>query len=75
MKFQIKLKSVEDAVCLVHKLEKYDWDADALVGKSMVDAKSFLGLIGLGIGKRIDLMVYVDMDNKLENDIHEFLVA
>lgn len=71
---KIRLNAVEDATELVNAAEKCDFDIDVVNGRAIVDAKSLLGVIGLGTGKV--LMVQCHGENPdFNRTIRKFAVA
>ena len=58
MEYKIWLNSIDEVVRLVEKLEKFDCEAYARMDDAVINARSMMGLIGLGIGKRIHLQIY-----------------
>ncbi len=75
MEFQIKLNSMEDAAKLVNRLDRYDCQADAWMGSIVIDARSIMGLLGLGIGRVIRLVIYSEPNEKLSAELGEFVLA
>lgn len=75
MKFEVLLNSMEDAAKLVSRLEYYDYQADAKIGSHTVDARSLMALISFAMGKVIQIFVYADADERLQDEIRELLVA
>lgn len=75
MEFLIRLNTMEDAVKLVNRLEKYDCRADAHIDRLVIDARSLMAWIGFGIGKEILIIVHSDLDERLSSELDEFLVA
>lgn len=59
MKFNIILNSVEEAASLVKQAEKHDCDIELASGRFYVDAKSILGVVGMGV-KRVMTMIIHD---------------
>lgn len=72
MKLYIKLNSVEDAIHLVNKVSKYDCEADIKSGKYYIDAKSILGVIGVGTNRKILLEIQSEEKEILE-ELKEFV--
>lgn len=68
----IRLDSVEDAINLVQKVSKYDCEADIRSGNYYIDAKSVLGVIGIGTQKKVQLDIYSEEEAILE-DFKEFV--
>ena len=59
---QIKLKDKDEAERLVAELEKIDGDANLAYGSYVVDAKSILGIMSVGIGRECTLTVPEDAE-------------
>lgn len=72
MKFQIQLNSIEDVIRMVNHLEQYEQPVDAKIGSYMVDATSLMGLISMGLGKKVELLVHGDVTENFHQMIHEF---
>lgn len=51
----IFLKTEQDAVRLNGIVTKYPYDIDMVHGKYVVDAKSILGVLGVGVGNKTKL--------------------
>ena len=51
----IIFSSPEDVLNFVRTVEKYPYDMDLESGRAVVDAKSLLGLMNLGLNKEIEL--------------------
>ncbi len=75
MKYKIRLNSVDDAVCMVNELERWGQPVDAMVGSTVVDATSVMGLIYLGVGKTIELMVQGKLTKEVLGTIEKYQVA
>lgn len=75
MEFQTKLDSIEEVVTLVNKLERYNCSAEAWVGSKVVDARSFLGILGFGIGREIRIVIHSEMDESLKSKFEDFMIA
>lgn len=69
---RVKLNTLNDANSFVKAIDKYDYDVDAVCGRYVIDAKSIMGLLSLGIPKSIDVIIYTNNKNVIndfENDI------
>ncbi len=71
----IVFKSMDDVVNFVKKVENYPYDMDMKRGKYIVDAKSLLGLLNLGLQRKIELKVYADNCEDLWTDIEQYVAA
>lgn len=71
-RMRIKLNTLNDANGFVKAIDKYDYDVDAVCGRYVIDAKSIMGLLSLGIPKEIDVVLHTnnrDVISKFEDDI------
>lgn len=57
MNYTIKLKNKEEAERLVAALEGVDGDVNLAYGSYVVDAKSLLGVLSVGLGRECTLSV------------------
>lgn len=69
----VKLKNMNDAIKFVNEVNKYPYDADLERGSFMIDAKSLLGVIGMGIGQDMNLKIYADKADEMLNGISGFI--
>lgn len=60
MECLVRLNSIEDALHLVRKLEQQDCRADVEMDGTVIDAKSFMGLVALGLGRQLKLNIHGD---------------
>lgn len=58
MKLYIEIKNVNDAVEFVNTISEYECDMDLISGCNYIDAKSLLGVIGVGTGKKVRLDIH-----------------
>ena len=68
----IIFSSPEDVLNFVRTVEKYPYDMDLESGRAVVDAKSLLGLMNLGLNKEIELKVYDENCQDLFDEISEY---
>ena len=71
----IIFSSPEDVLNFVRTVEKYPYDMDLESGRAVVDAKSLLGLMNLGLNKEIELKVYDENCHDLFDEISEYFAA
>ena len=71
----VKFKNPDDIRNFVKTVEKYPFNMDMKSGKYIVDAKSILGLMTLGLNKKIELKVYEDNCGDLLRDIQPYVAA
>lgn len=70
----IRLTDLKDIQDFVQAAENCDFDIDVRYNRTLIDAKSLLGMIGLGIHK--DLTVcYGGKNEDFENMIDKFAIA
>lgn len=74
-KKNVVFRKPEDVLAFVKKVEKYPYNMDMKRGKCIVDAKSLLGLMNLGLHREIELKVYEDECEDLWKEIEEYLAA
>ncbi|BDF03336.1 HPr family phosphocarrier protein [[Clostridium] hylemonae] len=65
----------DDVLDFVNKVGKYPFDMDMKRGRFIVDAKSILGLMNLGLKNKIELQVYHDSCDELWQDIEKYIAA
>ena len=74
MKTQIRLKDVNGAKEFVRAAGKCDFDIDVCYNRAVIDAKSLLGMLYLGICK--DLVVkYGEQDESFEHVMNKYAIA
>lgn len=71
----ISFRNPDEIVKFVNTVSKYDYDMDMKRGRIVVDAKSLLGLLNLGLNKIIKLQVYSEDCEALQRDLVPFLAA
>ena len=69
----IFLKTEQDAVRLNGIVTKYPYDIDMVHGKYVVDAKSILGVLGVGVGNKTKLSINTDEAEQLLEEITPYL--
>ncbi len=65
----IMFRDVDDAKKFVSCAERYPDPVDVQCGNRMVDAKSLLGVIALGLEKKLNLKIYGDNSAELLNRV------
>lgn len=69
----IFLKTEQDAVRLNGIVTKYPYDIDMVHGKYVVDAKSILGVLGVGVGNKTKLCINTEEAEQLLEEITPYL--
>jgi len=72
---EIKLtfKNVNDIVDFVNRVEKFPYNMDMQQGQLVVDAKSLLGIMNLGLNQAVNLTVYSEECKDLEREIKNYI--
>ena len=63
----IKINTLEDADKIAKICEKYDEDIDFIVGRYIIDGKSYLGILSIGFDKNIKVIMHSNNYNKINN--------
>ena len=69
---KITFKNPEEILDFVNTVSKYDFDMDLKKGRIVVDAKTLLGIMHLGINNIIELQVYGDDCEELKQEISKY---
>lgn len=72
-KIKVKIPTVNDAVLFVAKCNEYKkYDCDYVCGRYIIDSKSLMGVLSVGLDRECEVIFHCD-DNglceKFENDI------
>ena len=71
---KIKLADREDVSVFVKVADKCDFDIDISYGRILIDAKSFLGVLGLGFSRELTVTCG-GRDENFENVLRKYAVA
>ncbi|MCI8326550.1 MAG: HPr family phosphocarrier protein [Lachnospiraceae bacterium] len=71
---QIKLQSRQEVQDFVQAAGKCNFDIDISYDRIVIDAKSFLGVLGLGVS-RVLKVTYCGMNNEFEDTVQKYQVA
>lgn len=71
---QIRLQSRQEVQDFVQAAVKCNFDIDISYDRVVIDAKSFLGVLGLGVS-RVLTVTYSGMNNEFENTVQKYVVA
>lgn len=74
-KMIIKFDTPEDIQQFVNIVENYPYEMDLVRGKFIVDAKSLLGIMNLGVNNKITLNVYSEICDELKTEISQYIAA
>ncbi len=70
--FHVKMDTEDKVIELVKQLNLLSFDVDALVGHVEIDAKSILGMLGIGTGAEVLLRAHVNDDSFINTHLSEF---
>lgn len=68
--FQIKLENANNIALFTQKCSEYKCDIDYQVGRYIIDAKSIMGVLSIGIGKVVTVKINTN-DKKVVKDFYE----
>lgn len=63
----IKINTLEDANELARLCEKYEEDIDLVVGRYIIDGKSYLGILSIGFDKNIKVIMHTNNYKRIDN--------
>ena len=65
---QISLNSIDKVKSFVNAITQFEVDFDLISGRSVIDAKSIMGIFSLDLSKPIDLAIHAEsnMDEIME---------
>ncbi|MGN0415764.1 MAG: HPr family phosphocarrier protein [Agathobacter sp.] len=70
----IRLSDMNEVRDFVQAAGECDFDIDVKYNQTIIDAKSLIGMIGLGIQKNLEVC-YGGLNEKFENIVNKFAVA
>lgn len=71
---KIKLSDTEEVKDFVRTAGKCDFDIDVFYNRAVIDAKSLLGMLYLGIGNVLTIK-YSENDDNFEKNIQKYAVC
>lgn len=71
----ITFKTLNDVADFVTKVEKYPFSMDLSLGSVVIDAKSLMGIMNLGLNQVISLKVYAEEWPELHQEIEKYIAA
>lgn len=74
-KIMIVFQNPDDILSFVQRVDKYPYNMNIRYGKYVVNAKSLLGLMNVGLHRVMELNVYEEKCEELQKDIEEFIAA
>lgn len=76
-RFIVNIPSIEEASVFSTKIQKMPFDVDLRSGRTVIDAKSILGVIYFGVGRNAFLEAHTDRREDremLEKAVRDYLV-
>lgn len=70
---KIQFKDAKDVSRFVNEVSKLECDVDLSSGRYLIDAKSLVGILALGIDKTLDLIIHSN-DEELKYRFNEWKV-
>lgn len=71
----IVFKNLNEVSDFVNAVGKYPYEMDMMRGRYVIDAKSILGVMNMGLEQKIQLKVYDDNCEDLKREISRFVAA
>lgn len=68
----ITFKSPDEILEFVNTVSKYEFDMDMKKGRFVVDAKSIIGIMNMGLNSGIRLQMYSDNCDELKKKLLKF---
>ncbi len=71
-KMKLMFKTPNEIVEFVNTVSKYEFDVDVRRGRVVVDAKSLLGIMHLGLNSTLELKVHSDHCMELQSELAKY---
>ena len=71
-KMKLMFKTPNEIVEFVNTVSKYEFDVDVRRGRVVVDAKSLLGIMHLGLNSTLELQVHSDNCEDLQTELAKY---
>ena len=69
---KLTFKTPEEIYEFVNTVSKYEFDVDVRRGRVVVDAKSLLGIMHLGLNSTLELQVHSDNCEKIQSELAKY---
>ena len=69
---KLTFKTPDEIVEFVNTVSRYDFDVDVKRGRIVVDAKSLLGIMHLGLNSTLELQVHSDNCKELQSELAKY---
>ena len=74
-RLKVKFTTPREVADFVNRVERYPYALDLSRGSVVVDAKSLLGIMVLGLNQVVSLSIYADECSQLCQDIEKYIAA
>lgn len=74
-RLNVKFEDPKEVADFVNRVEKYPYAMDLSRGSVVVDAKSLMGILVLGLGQVVSLRIYADECSQLREEIEPYIMA
>ena len=74
-RLKVKFTTPREVADFVNRVERYPYAMDLSRGSVVVDAKSLLGIMVLGLNQVVSLSIYADECSQLCQDIEKYIAA
>lgn len=71
----LTFRNPDEVLDFVKTVEQYPFDMDLCRGSVVVDAKSLLGIMNLGVNQTVNLKIYSNDCNELFQNIEKYKAA
>lgn len=75
MTMHVVIPQKEDVADFVTRVSKIPCDVDLSTGVFSIDAKSLIGVLGLGVGKPLKLEVCDDYENSVKTELQKYMIS
>lgn len=69
---KLTFKTPDEIVEFVNTVSRYDFDVDVKRGRVVVDAKSLLGIMHLGLNSMLELQVHSEICEELQTELEKY---
>ena len=72
-KYPIRLNSIDEVTAFVKAVNQYDCDMDLCKGSTVIDAKSFLGILTICPDNDLELIIHDNDHKEILDSLSSFL--
>lgn len=74
-KYMIILHSLEQVQAFIHAAEKIPCHMDIGIGTIVIDAKSFIGILAMGLNRELSLTIHGELSAEMRETLTPFIAA